>query len=321
MKKLFRVLGITFGVLFVIFFIGFIWLLKSLPSAGEVGQYLKPSNAKTALKALDRKAQPATTTTVPTTDSGSAATAQTTTTAKYNFKAEEDRLLINDMTDERLPLAEVCGNLRYSHKVQLNGYSLKDFGQAYKDSVISSEKDPVIQAIKPSLRYIFRQPQMRGLLTLALESSEKGEDESLMGKAEFYNKAYSAYRELQARQKNVEQIMDRSYQLMILSKVMAKKPLLINDVAVKNYCQDLEAALNNSNPTNYEEERKEFSAFMQESGVDPKEVGYDPNYRTQLSISMGSKTMRMDGGWINDILKPTPSEIEAISEEGRKQGL
>lgn len=321
MKKFLKVLGITLGVLVIVVFIALIFLLKSLPSPAEIGRYIKPSNVKTTLKEAHKteKADTAKTATAapsasptPTTDDNK--------TMTYQLKNEEDQKLLADLMDERKPLSNVCASLDNAGKSRLNGYSFKEFGERYKQSVLGDERDrdPLIQSIKPTLRYLFSETSLKDLVAEAQEAADRGEDDSLMNKAGFYAKAYAAYREILSNRDQINNIMDRSYHLMILSKVVAKKPELLSDNRVHDYCSEIENALNGSNPISWVDEREEFNKFMDYSGVDPKEVGYDPNYRTQVKVEYSKKGVQVHGGWIDSLLKPSPEEIKALEAEAPK---
>jgi hypothetical protein len=93
----------------------------------------------------------------------------------------------------------------------------------------------------------------------------------------------------------------------------------LNDSAVLNYCQDIENNLNASSPIHFKEERQAFNEFMQETGVDPKDVGYDPNYHTELKVELNKGSLLMKGGWIDSVLKPSADELRAIKEEADKE--
>lgn len=322
MKTFLKVLAIVAATLAVVIVIALVVIIHALPSPAEVGRYLKPSTAKAALKQPEiAKAQtlPAAVGSPATDPSAAPEIKKDDVTFNIKGDTEEEKKLLDDMMNPQKPLAEFCNYLRNAPQSNIKGYSFSEFGKKFKESVMTENKDPVVQAIKPTLRYVMQQPQLQELIRQAQEAADKGESDGLMQKAGFYKQVYGAYSELTAHKTQVEHVMDRSYHLMMMAKVIAQKPELLSDNHINDYCHAIESAINGDTQTSWDEEKNEFGKFLSDSGVDPKSIGYDPNYRTKLNITYGAAGLKMQGGWIDSILKPSPEEIRAYEAQAKKE--
>lgn len=322
MKKFLKILGVVAATLAVVLVIILVLIIRALPSPSEIGRYMKPSTVKSALKKPDpaQAEKAAETAAAETAKEESAPAATSETTKKYSIKGdtEEEKKILDDILNPNQPLSQFCNYLRNAPQSNTKGYTFTEFGQKFKDSVMSEDKDPIIQAIKPTLRFVMQLPQMKEMIRQAQEAADKGETDSLMQKAAFYKQALGAYTELLSHKVEAEEVMDRSYQMMIMAKVIAEKPQLLSDNRVDDYCRSIESAINSKTKVSWSEEQNEFSKFLEETGVDPKSVGYDPNYKTKLDTTYGPAGLNMKGGWIDSVLKPSPKEIRDIEAQAQK---
>lgn len=315
-KNFFKILGIVIGILIVIGAIFIVVIIRSLPSPAQIGRYLQPSTARSALATpTARPTTPPPTTDIEPTQTPEPPPAPTGPTAKDR---EENQKLLADLSDERLPLANVCAYMRNASLMPPGSYSLKDFGQRFKDSVLNEEKEPIVQSMKPALRFILTQPRMKSLIDEANAAVARGEDEGFFKKASFYAQAYAAYGEMKNNQHETEAIMDRTYFLMMMARAFSQKPELASDNYVAQYCQSIEKAVNDKVPVNLAEERAEFEKFLSSSNIDPKSIGYDPNYKTNIAISFNASGLRFKGGWIDSLIKPSREEIQAIEDKAKR---
>jgi len=135
-----------------------------------------------------------------------------------------------------------------------------------------------------------------------LEAASDKEDQGLVDKAQFYASAYSAFNELQQHKSDLESVSDRGYIFMGLNNLIAKKPELVNDARIQNFCQSTESAFNQSTVVDFEREKKDFISLLKDAGVEPSDIQFDPNYKTKLSFQMDGSSLTMKGGWLENLI-------------------
>lgn len=52
-----------------------------------------------------------------------------------------------------------------------------------------------------------------------------------------------------------------------------------------------------------DQQKREFEKFLSYARLEPADVGYDPNYKSKLSIEFTSLNLRLRGGWIESLFK------------------
>jgi hypothetical protein len=85
------------------------------------------------------------------------------------------------------------------------------------------------------------------------------------------------------------------------------KPQLASDPNTLEFCQKIENMINSRENLSLSEQKAEFEKFLEYSGIQAKEIGYDPNYKTQLSVNFQNKDknfgVTMSGGWLDALMK------------------
>ena len=158
------------------------------------------------------------------------------------------------------------------------------------------------------IKLFFQQPKMQLLVRSVNQAAKKDEESSLIEKAGFYQQIFGAYEEMKNQQSSAEALMDRGYYLVMMVKAIQRNPSLSSDPRLLDYCQSIEKAANEGIPSNSQIEKSEFQNFLDYVQVKPSEIGYDPNYKTHLEFQKSLDGIRINGGWVDSLLKPSDKE-------------
>lgn len=232
----------------------------------------------------------------PTAKSASATT-QVTQTQTLNSRAGLD-----DLVNPNKPLSNFCSSLK---NAKTGAMTSQETNRAFQLSLDEATADPRAQTLKPLFRYILRLPQMQDLINEVntLAASGGRTEESFTDKAAFYAKVVAAFAAMNAHKSDFEAIADRSYLYYNLNKAVALKPELAGDERLRKFCDETENAFNTNQSVEFEQEKKNFERLLSEIGVDQKSIAYDPNYKTTFEIKRDEKSLRLDGGWIEEAFK------------------
>lgn len=238
MKKFLKIaLGLV--ALFVVFVIAMgIYVVHGLPSISSLGSALH--RTKSAAESLKSSGIAQLAPTVSAQNPETQIKSEEIIPPEDAKKSAAERAMVNDLMSTDKPLSDFCGSLKNSKSGIFNE---KEFGQAFIESASDETKDPRIQAMKPMLRYVMRLPKVNELIKQA-EAAVDRNDESFLKKAEFYSQAVTAFTEMKDHQADIESVMDRSYLLLQLSKIVAQKPELLTDARIQSYCSGVELAFN-----------------------------------------------------------------------------
>jgi hypothetical protein len=305
MKRFFKYLGWGASALIGVAAIAIILILRALPSPSDIGKHLKHKDAAPNVTSQP-VAPPSEPTPAPPTESKKPEDSATATAPTAG--AQEDKMM-DDLLDEKQPLVSVCDHLKNASASPLDGYDQQTLNEKFEESALSENKDPVIQSFKPILRYIVRLPTFRQLIETANEEADKG-DSDFTSKATFYKQLYGVYGEINAKKPQVDALADKTYYLYMMSRALAQRPDLASDPQITTYCHSLESAINTNAAFPPEQEKAEFQKFMDYAHVDGKDIGYDPNYKTDFKIEFDKSSLRLRGGWIESVLKNPEPESE-----------
>lgn len=303
MKKFFKIFAIV-SVCFSFLIISFlIYFFNKLPSAQQIGKSLSrpTTNAQPAVVSRGEDAPAVEVTTagdeVPATEALSQIEAE---------KTQRRNDLLEDLTSPEKPLSDFCGSLKNANA---STFSSKELDGAYNESLNPDTQDPRVQATKPLLRFAMRLPRFSELINdvkSAMENSDES-SENIFKKAELYAKALSVYSEIREHKKDLESILDRSYLFVGLNKLIAAKPELLNDSRVRSFCSDVETSFNQFSPVLFDEEKNKFLNLLSDMNVEPKQIGFDPNYKSNIDFQITNRSLIIEGGWLEDLVHPDPA--------------
>lgn len=316
-SKILKILGITLGTFFVLVLMALGIVFYHLPSAKQLGSYFKKDQPMVQKKnqtsygpkalGLSASSDVSVAEGAQHNDSPSEVTPRTQDRAK---SIEE----LKEFLDERSPAITFCNKLNQAKSGPIEVLAPSPPSES---SVHSNDLggDLRIEAIKPFFKTILRQPEMSKLLSMVLENEEfmnhpEAAEDGLFNKAIFYKQAYQAYSEIKENLPEYESIVDRTYLMYKLNDLIVFKPELQNDPRIMKFCEESEHEFNTYSPVNYANEKQIFERLIQEVGVDPQAIKYDPNYKTSLKLDFSENNLQLGGGWLNELM-PDASQDSA----------
>jgi hypothetical protein len=217
---------------------------------------------------------------------------------------DSDSQVIEDpsraLLDPNTPLSEFCDNLKNARSS--GGFSPAEFNASLRASFNPSQADPRVQAMKPLLKALFRQPEVAELIALAQVAQQEGE-ENFWQKANFYAQAARAFQGIMSQRDDFEAIADRSYLLLKLNDLVVKQPQALGHAAVQKFCETTERAFNEAEPVQWDLEKKDFEGLLSEVGVSAQDIGYDPNYKTRFQVQLQGNQLILRGGWLDEVIQ------------------
>ncbi len=305
MRKTIKILGYAASIIFVIVFFGGLAALWKMPSAADLGRAISrngTAGSSSTKTHADSELSPKPLTPKESTQD---LTAPVSTQETQENKQPKTKMMV-DLMDASQDKSQVCAHLINFRMLpaQLK-YDGPTLGKRLEDAMSAEihPKDPVAMAIMAPLRLFFQQPKVQKLIQEVTDAAEKGEKDSLVGKASFYKNVYSAYEEMKTQQGAAEAVMDREYYLVMMAKAIQQNPSLVSDPRLQDYCQSIEKAANDNIPVILEVEKSEFMSFLDYSKVKPSDIGYDPNYKTRLQFEYSTEGIRIHGGWIESLIQ------------------
>jgi hypothetical protein len=302
-KKLLKITAISLSSIIVVFGLLGFWLLTKLPGPSKVKEVIEASSKHeqksesaiadkpsadigTQYAAEDQEAS----------EEAPAANAESKT--RVATKAETHAIL-SELSKPDVPMVSACRDLARAGESGFFPKQTERSAMKFLESIVQPQKDPVLESIAPVFRYVFRAPGVREML----EMSEKAQgNDSLMLKAEFYREMYRAANFLRNNTDEMNQVVQKAYNLHIVSKAVALKPQLANDNATMSFCEQIEKSLTENQNLNVEEQVQEMQKFLQDSGIDAKSIGFDPKYRARVQSEFKEKSLTVTDSWLKDLI-------------------
>jgi len=312
MKKAFKIILVILTILFFVVTGVIAFFIHSLPSMKSVSQMLttpknSPANPSGSAGVLPAPHSSQITSMDSQSSAPSAASADSSLENQSNSTDSKiSREGLESLTDPKGPLVDFCRHLAFSKSGAMEP---AEFNKAFNASLSGESFDPRIQAMKPLLKSIFRQPKLQDLIQEAQAATANGED-NFWQKAAFYSKAAVAFQEMMSNKKNFEAIGDRTYLLLKLNDLVAKRPELSGDPRIQQFCELNETSLNQSENLSYETEKSNLLRLLAETGVSAQEIGFNPQYQTEFDILFDGKSLQLKGGWLEELIKPPTPKSE-----------
>ncbi len=307
---------LVLGVLFFVIVGGILtFIVYSLPSTKKISEAVTGRSESSENSQIPNLAQSNSSDQTAWTDSEAVIESMDSTAVtpgQPKGKSNLDRKGIDNLIDPNRPLSDFCVSLK---NAKPNGMNPSEFNTQFKNSVEGIELDPRIQAFKPLLRTIFREPKMQELISEATSAVEN-KQENFWQKAAFYSKAALAFQAMIANKAELNAVGDRSYLFFKMTELVAKKPELVNDQRLQKFCADTESAFNTNQPVEFDQEKKNFERIMDEVGVSTDDIKYDPNYKSNFDIHFDGKSLQIDGGWLEELVT-APSAPGAMKTENQ----
>ncbi|WII71145.1 hypothetical protein QJS83_11805 [Bdellovibrio sp. 22V] len=305
-KGAFKIVSVSFFVLSATFVGLIVWGLSRLPSAFEIKKSLTPP----ALAAADRNAGDRKVSRMKTNPLMKGAVAQAAESAKGPSKKSSEppipqnqivmdttKVLLEDFVDSRKPLVTGCRHLEKASQSDLLRDPESASSKYFFHSLAQEEKDPLVETAAPILRYVFRAPGMQSVVDMIVRA-EEAQDLSLLKKAEFYYEIYRAGDFLKGHIADMDVILQKSYNMHYLTRAIAQRPELAREPAALSFCEQMEKNLNTNGVYNADVAAQEMMKFLSAAGVDPRSIGYDPHYRSQVKLDLSNSQVMLNDTWV-----------------------
>jgi hypothetical protein len=317
MKKALKAIAVLVGVCLAGFIIVALLVIKKLPSTWEIKQAITPKKAQSP-EFVQRKSPPSKPRSSPS-EKNSATAPKARDEKVDDGKARSLQVLKEDFMNEQKPLSTVCSHLDRAEQSRFlrkdDSGSANEFMKSLSEN---NSKDPLAESAVPLFRYIFRLDGMKGLLEM-IEKADAEQDQGIFKKAEFYTKVAWAGQELRANKANIDRILMKSYNLYVLSRAVGKHPELARDPATLSFCDQIEKNINMSLDFNPDEQAAELQKFLNYAKVDPKEVDYDPSYRSDVKFNFSANSLQLNHMWIEKLfekdIQKAKKELKAAPPE------
>ncbi|WP_413612203.1 hypothetical protein [Bdellovibrio sp. HCB-110] len=299
-KNLLKVLSISLALVVVMLGGLAFWGLSKLPSAFEIKQSLTPPALKKADAGAHGKPEGTTEASAANKDESPAVIsdgAPSEAPAKSNVTANTTKVLLENFTDTRKPLVEGCRNLAQASESHFMRDPESASAKYFFESLAQEQKDPLVETAAPILRYIFRAPGMQSVIEMVMKAEEI-KDLGMLKKAEFYYEIYRAGDFLKDHKDDMDVILQKTYNMHHLAKAVAQKPELAKDAATLSFCEQMEKNVNDSGTYNADQAASEMMKFLSDSGIDPKSIDYDPNYRSKVKLNLSSSQVSINDTWV-----------------------
>ncbi|WP_295904774.1 hypothetical protein [uncultured Bdellovibrio sp.] len=301
-KNILKILSISLAVIVLILGGLLFWGLSKLPSAFDIKQSLTPpalkkssvaSASQTAAAVENKEAA----TEEVDTNQTEANPAQQASTPKEKLASDTAKVLLEDFADPRKPMIEGCRNLAQASESHFLRDPENASAKYFFESLAQDKKDPLVETAAPILRYIFRAPGMQSVVEMIMKAEET-KDVGILKKAEFYYEIYRAGDFLKDHKDDMDVILQKTYNLHHLAKAVAQKPALAKDAATLTFCEDMEKNVTDDGVYNADEASKEMLKFLGDAGIDPKSIGYDPNYRSKVKLNLSNSQVTINDTWV-----------------------
>jgi hypothetical protein len=170
----------------------------------------------------------------------------------------------------------ICANLGRPtrHKAVAENFA----ADAWRDD---ERTDPVAEAIRAPYKTLFQDPLLRnygkrkGDLWPRIEDLPAEEKIARLKAEGFYDQSKALVVNLYPRMQQFNLLLRRSHHLAVLARVASLRPQAVAELAP--YCQRVEQSLLAREKADVWGERKALIRLMHQVGVEPAEVGFDPN--------------------------------------------
>ncbi|WP_413587524.1 hypothetical protein [Bdellovibrio sp. HCB274] len=297
-KKVLKILAISFSSVVIVLGAFGIWALSKLPGPSQLNEAVRAvdANLEQTAKSHSAKVEPA----VPE-QSASGDRAKSKDEAMQDSaeqKKVDVRAAVEFLADPNQPMSDACRDLGRAGE---SGFFPKKTDRSavkFFEVLVKPQKDPVIESVAPLLRFVFRAPGVSEILKMTENST--GED-SLADKAALYAEILRTANYLRTNGTEMNNVLQKSYNIHMLSKAVALKPELASQSSTVNFCEQIERSLVDRQDLNVEEQVQEMEKFLQDSGIDPKSIGFDPKYRARVQTEFDKNSLTIKDAWLKEL--------------------
>ncbi len=257
-------------------------LVDSLPGPKELAQAVAAPPTKTPHETHD----------IGVADKTTAKTDSTTEPTDSKSQDNNKDIVLAFMEEDPADI-RVCDNLTQSKmfEQQKNNKEMS-FDDLFKDT---SRTDPIAEAMRIPIKTIFQDEAVTSLLgdVLKVDTSKMNtaQKDSLLDKLGFYTRAATTAASLLSRKKQFEALGDRAIHMSLLARIAILKPEKLESLNLKGLCEDMERSIVNGEKTSVKQERKKILALIQEAGLTPAELKFDPEQFLNFEVKFSQNSL------------------------------
>lgn len=294
-KKLSLLIIVLVGIIVV--FLGLAaWTLSKLPGAYEIRKAFTPS-------VLQNKE-----------DSQEGEAAQKEVRDEH-LREDLLKILNNDFANKQRPLVDACRFIEQAPSSRVFIHAPEASVQELQEALVSGKNDPVAESIVPVFRFLFRSSEIPTIVR-QIETAEA--DMGLMDKTELYIRIYQSLSFLSDHEKDLNLLLQKSYDLNTLMRTVALNPPLAHDATVVNMCQHIEQSILSQGPFDIDKQATEITHLLQQNNISPQGVGFDPTYRAHILTDFSGTSFSLDEPWLSKIFA---KDIEKIKHRHHGHGI
>src|SRR5690606_17010616 len=106
---------------------------------------------------------------------------------------------------------------------------------------------------------------------------------------------------LRSKSHDINQLLQKSYNIHMLARAAAVKPALAKDPATREFCDQLENQINQGLPIDPDKESREMLSFFSLVSVDPELFGFNPDYRAGIQVDFFSSNLNLNDPWLTSV--------------------
>lgn len=222
-----------------------------------------------------------------------AATADDKTQPTDSKSQDNNKDIVLAFMEEDAADIRVCDNLTHSKmfEQQKNNKEMS-FDDLFKDT---SRTDPIAEALRIPIKAIFQDEEVTALLSdvMKVDTSKmnKAEKDSLLDKLGFYTRAAATAASLLSRKKHFEALGDRAIHMSLLARIAILRPEKYEALNLRGICEDMERSIVNGEKTSVKQERKKILALIQEAGLTPAELKFEPEQFLNFDVNMSDNNL------------------------------
>lgn len=211
-------------------------------------------------------------------------------------KARQLQLMLR-VLDEDPRDVRVCEQLGQSKAPAPGGATERNY--SVEDLFGADRSDALMEAYRMPVRAIFQDPVVSALLREVehygpeLDAQSAADREGFFGKVGFYARVARAGVTLMTSRRKFEKLGDRATHLSVLAKIALLQPALREDARVGDLCRTIQNDPLSPTADGLREERRQVLALLEEKGIQPKEVDFDPAYWTRFSVKQAGSGLTL----------------------------
>jgi hypothetical protein len=277
------------------FIVALLFTLSKLPSPGEIQQALNKDDAGEASQGKRLVPNPEKRSISSNPQDQNQPHPKSSESAQSNQPQNDlqakGRTLLRKLMDQPPSELRVCDKLANAPGTRPPKGIEEAMGAALNEG---AEENPYIESLQAPLGFMLQRPAVKNVFEEIFSlPQEKDRPEGFLEKIGFYGRLAAATADLVANRGTFEMISDRAYHLYILSRLVNKRPDLLGNPLMRDFCQHVQSNIADPDEESFAEERQALLELIEDSNLEPKDLDFDPQARTQIGIQTTKNQFRI----------------------------